>query len=167
MLLIDQALSWATTLIIATAAIWLALWLYQSMRQKSLNLTTSEVVREQGVEPGFLKVDQEKRDAALKAGETFDRHVEDRDAPPPADDGVAKYKGYARLLTIFLALVSLVTGTIGALMRIEAYDSAVERFGVWDNAMKIISEHPVGFAVAIGVIGIVAFNFVRSLRANA
>jgi len=163
--LVDQAISWATTLIIATAAIWVALWIYQSMRQKSLNLTTSETVSRHGVEPGFLTVDQEKRDAALKAGEAFDHHVAERDAPT-AEDGVAKCKGYARLFTILLALVSLVTGTIGALMRIEAYDDAVKKFGVWDSATAIIAEHLVGFAIAIGVIGLVAFNFVRVLRSE-
>lgn len=165
---VESVLFWATTLIIVSAALWLVLWLYQSSRRKALNLTTTETVREAGVKPDFLTVDHEKRDAALRGGEAFDKHVAERDAPPPSetDETISKCCGFARLMTIVLALVSLVTGVIGALMRVEAYDSAVRKYGAWDNAVQIISDYPVGFAVAIGVVGLVGFNFVRTLRGN-
>ncbi len=160
---LDTILFWATTALIVFAILWLLLWIYKTLRAKSLNLTDMQKVDQTDVQPDFLKVDHEKRQAALNGGEAFDRYVAERDAPP-ADKAAHKCCLLAKALTITLAIASLATGIVGALMRVEAYDEAVKKYSAWDNLTALISKYPVGFTVAVAVICIVGFNFYRSLR---
>ena len=162
---LDQILYWTTTVLTVFAVIWLVLWIYKSIRAKSLNLTDMQTVDDASARPDFLKVDHAKRDAALKAAEVFDRHVAQRDAPP-VDKAVNKYCLLAKAVTIVFAIASLATGVIGAVTRVKEYDEAVKKYGIWDNFVELVNAYPVGFVVAVVVICIVGFNFYRSLRAE-
>ncbi len=159
----DQILFWVTTGLILFAVIWFLLWIYKTIRARSLNLTDMQSVRDKDVQPDFLKVDQENQVAALKAAEVFDRHVAQRDATP-TDKAAHKYCLLAKSLTIFLAIASLATGVVGAVARVKEYDEAVKKYGVWDNMVELVNAYPIGFVVAVVVICIVGFNFYRSLR---
>lgn len=160
---VDTVLNLATPALIIGAAIWLILSILEVMRKRSLNLTTAETARASGAQPGFLKVDQAKRDAAMQGGAAFDAHVAQRDAPAP-ETGPVKAKGLAGKCTVLLAILSLFTGIIGALMRVEAYDSAIKKFGIWDNVVETVSNHTVGFVVAMCVIAVAAFNVFRVIQ---
>jgi len=162
---VDTVLSFATPALIVGAIIWVVLTIFDAMRKRALNITTAETVGKSDAQPGFLKVDQAKRDAALQGGAAFDAHVANRDIQA-TDPTATKAKGLAGKCTVLLAVLSLLTGAIGALMRVEAYDSAIKKFGVWDNIVETVSNHTVGFVVAMCVIAVAVFNVVRALQRN-
>jgi len=160
---VDTVLSGVVPALILSALAWIALSVFDLMRKRALNLTTAETVSQNTNQPGFLKLDAEKRDAALKAGEAFDDYVVNRDTQSAVTEPT-KAKGIAGKCTVFLALLSLLTGAIGALMRVEAYDNAIKKFGVWDNVVETVSNHTVGFVVAMAVIAVAVFNVVRAIQ---
>jgi len=163
MLWVETFLNTATPLLIVGAIIWVILTILAATRRRALNLKTAETVSKTNTQPGFLKVDQAKRDAALQGGAAFDEHVANRDAPP-LDPAQGKARGLAGKCTVLLAILSLITGAIGALMRVEVYDQAVRKFGVWDNIVETVSNHTVGFVVAMAVIAVAAFNVFRTIQ---
>ena len=161
---IDSVLSLVIPLMSFAALLWLIFWYLNYKRRRALNLTVAESARQDGVQPDFLKVDHDKRDAALRAGETFDAKIAARDAPQEPAPVVDKCRGAAKIVTILLALVTMLTGIVGALMRVEIYDEAVRRLGVWENMVAIITQYPLGFAIAVGIIAVTAFNAFRMVQ---
>jgi len=160
----EAVLSYLIPLLIVCCVIWIGFTILDGMRNRAFNLTTSETVGGSSSDrPDFLKVDHEKREAALRGGEAFDAHVQKRDASSEAVSSSAR-TGIAGKCTVLLAILSLVTGAIGALMRVEAYDNAVRKFGIWDNVVETVSNHPVGFVVAMAVIAVAAFNVFRAIH---
>ena len=162
---IDSILAIAVPALIVAAILWLLAWFWSSRRRRALNLTTAETVRQPGAKPDFLTVDRGAQQAKMEGGAAFDAHVAARDAPPPDPAPVAeKCRGWAKAVTVLLALVTVLTGIVGALMRVEMYEEAVRRLGVWDNLVAIVTQYPLGFAVALGVVGVTGFNALRMVR---
>ena len=162
---IDSILALVVPIMIVAAILWLLAWFWSYRRRRALNLTTAETVRQSDAQPGFLKVDRDARQAKMEGGAAFDAHVAARDAPPPEVAPVAETcRGWAKVVTVLLALVTMLTGVVGALMRVEMYDEAVRRFGVWDNFVAIVTQYPLGFAIAVGIVGVTAFNALRMVR---
>lgn len=159
-------LVWSTRLVVIFALCWLGSWLYDRARRRALNLTRAETVERPGARPDFLSVDHAGRARALEAGTAFEDQRAQAPAPGP-DRPVSRTTRLARIAAVGMAVLSLITGVLGALMRIRVYDEVARDFGVWDRAVAIVSQHPIGFAVALGVIAVVARNFILSVRSAA
>ena len=161
---LESILALAVPAMISAAILWLVLWFWTYQRRRALNLTVAENVRRDDARPGFLTVDRDARQAKMEGGAAFDAQVAARDAPPEAAPVADRCRGLAKVVTVLLALVTLLTGVVGALMRVEMYDEAVRRLGVWDNVVAIVTQYPLGFAIAVGIVGVTAFNALRMVR---
>lgn len=158
---------YAVPALLVVAALWVVLAIFGATRKRSLNLTTAETVDQAGVQPGFLKTDKDKREAALKGGEAFDAHVANRNVPPVEATPPAKAKGYAGMAAVLLAVVSLFTGAVSAMSRVEVLDETVRKFGIWDGIVQTATDYTLGFVVAIAVIAVGIFNVIRTARSDS
>lgn len=168
---VQIVLSSAIPLMILATLVWLVLLGYLAYRRKVLNLAKAETVNTDVEKPAFLSVDHDGRQAKLDGGAKFDNYVSERDAPvaPPitkADDAPSKYCAFAKLATIIFALITLVTGVVGAFMRVQLYDETVRSLGVWSNLQSMVKSYPVGFAFALCIVLVTAVNAVRMMDAK-
>ena len=164
---IETILAYVIPAMIIGVALWVAISLYVWQRRKVLNLTVAETVKQSGTRPDFLSVDAEARQAKLDGGAAFDKHIAERDTPRPDPAPTAtKCSGLVKVVTVIFALITLVTGIIGALLRVKIYDDAVRSLGVWENIETMVTTYPIGFAVALGIVAVSGFNTLRKLRAS-
>ena len=168
---IQFIMSVAVPVMFFAALTWVILFAYLSYRRKTLNLTQAESATQSISKPSFLSTDQEARQAKLDGGEQFDQYIAERDQPEKRsrDESVEAPERccvLAKALTVLFAIITLVTGAVGALMRVELYDETVRSLGVWSNLQAMIQAYPVGFAFAVCIVIVTGVNAMRMITSR-
>lgn len=159
---IDTVLRYASWSVIGFAALWLVTSVIGYFHRRAYNLTHAESGTSKPVTPDFLKVDKSKRDAAVGRGQAYEQVLKEREAPPQTP--VTTMRSWSRILATFAALVTLITASITAIEKIEAYQRKLEEITVWDRIVELVTQNPVGVTLAIAVIGANIYIFVRKFQ---
>ncbi|MEM1419884.1 MAG: hypothetical protein AAGF51_04595 [Pseudomonadota bacterium] len=164
---VQQLFPWMIWGAVIVGLIWLVLLTLDYLNRRAYNLTMADRGGSGG-DPGFLKVDKDKRDAAIAAGEDFDKKIEARDAAEraPTPSAAAQYLPIAKVVTAVFALLTMVTAVLGSVGRIEYYDEAVRRLSSWERFSEIVSNYWLGFVVVLLLIAIQVYQFVLQLRSE-
>ena len=151
--------------LIVLFAVWLVLSLIAWWRRRAYNLTVaSTAARNKQARPGFLKVDHEAREAAIRRGEAHadlldQREADEMAAALKASAGpVGMLEKLARFATLLMSIFTLLTGFSGAIFNVTSMGRYIEEAGVAGRIEYLLTEHPIGCAVAVFVIG---FNIWR------
>ncbi|MBI1339105.1 hypothetical protein GC169_02680 [bacterium] len=145
-----------TGTLVATG-IWLAIWLFITLRRRASNLTPVQAARvKKDAKPDFMKVDHEARKAAMERGEAFvkeldERDVSEGDAPVPPKQ-LTLAERVSRIASLLFAVFSLLATLFTVISQVERMSTSIERVSSMDRFMALVTEHPIPFAVATFVI---------------
>lgn len=173
----DVAPEWVALLLpivlwaaLAAGVAWLVLAALDYYNRRAHNLTMSDRGGSGGRAPDFLTVDHEKREAARRAGEVFDEKIAARDAAEAAaaagEPARSPAMGWARIATVFFAVVTVITVAIGAIGRIETFDEGVRRLSSWERFSEIVSIYWLGFLVVAAMVAVQIFHAVRQTQSD-
>ncbi len=151
---------------IALGAIWLGLALLDYLNRRAYNLTVADRTGNGGSKPGFLSVDQEKRDAAIAAGEAFDQKIAQQEAEraaksAPTASRAASFAGWGAGIFGFLTMI---TAALGAFGRIEYYDAAARQLTNFERLGQIIETYWIGFLIVAIMIAIQIYQFIVTVK---
>lgn len=151
---------------IVIGAVWLVLAFFDYRNRQAYNLTMSDRGGASGEDPGFLKVDKEKRDAAIAAGEAFDRKVAAKEAARAAAEApsTSTATGVAGWGAGIFAFLTMITAVIGAFGRVEYYDSAARQLTNVERLGEIIGTYWLGFIIVLILIAIQIWQFATSMK---
>ena len=151
---------------IAVGAVWLVLTVLDYMNRRAYNLTMSDRGGSPGAEPGFLKVDQEKRDAVIAAGEKFDEKIAAQEAAraaaqAPVPSRATHVAGWGAGV---FGVLTLLTAVIGAFGRVEFYDTAARQLTNFERLGQIIGTYWLGFVIVLILIAIQIWQFALTMK---
>ena len=147
-------------LCIGLAALWLILSLYARWQRRTYNLTYAEKGGK-GAEPDFLKVDHEKRKAALERGT---RREEVAVAAPPRTR-YSRIAGYAATLFAVLTLLVAVLKAVTSLDEYTAMASEAASLVTDTDAMgAVLRDYWPGLLIAVAVILVQVGKLVTTLK---
>jgi uncharacterized membrane protein len=141
-----------TWCLIVFAGLWLVTSLIGYFHRRAYNLTRAESGPSKNIQPDFLKVDKEKRQAAIDRGKAYTEVLDARSAPPVAP-AVKTVHHWSWLLASAAAVLGLGVTILGALAKIGDLQRDVERIGSWDRFSQLVSQNQAGAVVAVAVIG--------------
>jgi hypothetical protein len=151
---IDTALNVLTWAGLGFTALWAVTSLIGFMTRRAYNLTHAESGHSKALSPDFLNPDAAKRRAAITRGKAYDATLEAREvaAPAPARP-METASWWARMAALSTALLTLVAAVIGTVTKVQAIDIGVQQVSSMDSFLDIVTQHKVGAAVALAVIG--------------
>ncbi len=155
-----QALSW---ILIALAALWLISAVISFFYRRAYNLTHAESGRSKDIKPDFLKVDKNKRQAALDRGSAYDAVLDARETAGPARN-VEKVRFWSRIAAGLVAILALGTTIVTTFMNVDAIQEGINKFSSWDRFSQLVGEHKTAAVVAIVVIGSNIIVTVKTLK---
>jgi hypothetical protein len=158
---VNQVLDLVTWGLIVFGAIWLVTAIIGAMHRRAYNLTHAESGRSKNIQPDFLKVDKEKREAAIDRGEQFDRKLAKPAAPGNA---VGSALTLSRIAASASALIGLLFTAVTTMQRVGSTDQTIRELGSWETLKAIVSEHQVGAILCIAVIAANAYIVVRKMQ---
>lgn len=150
------------------AVLWLILSWLEARERRAYNLTRADIDGK-GADPGFLKVDHEKRAAAIEAGKVFDEKIAARDAGEAASPMVEKAKAalpWMQTLTVAFGIVSIALAGLSAFARVETLDATVRQLTSVEAFVAIIQQYWVGFLIVIATILVQIFKFYQSQKSS-
>jgi uncharacterized membrane protein len=147
--------------VVGFAALWLVTSVLGYFHRRTYNLTYADSAGGQPITPDFLKVDKEKRKAALERGAAYDTTLGKREA-----SAVEKVCFWSRLGATAAALLALGATVIGTVSKIDSIQKGVEDIGSWDKFAALISQNKLGATVAVVVIVFNVGVFVHKQRAK-
>ena len=152
------------TVTCVVTALWLVWTVFVAWRRSASNLTSIRGASpRQSASPDFLSVDDRARLEAIKRGEVYEKALDKRDE---ADEAAARravrrketmIARLGRLVSFGMALFSLATMISGTLFQVSIMGRYWEQYSAGERLMAVIQQHPIGVAVAVGVI---LFNIV-------
>jgi len=156
---------------VGLAAAWLVLAMIAWWRRRAYNLTiASTASRNKKAQPGFLTVDHEARADAIGRGEAHDEALGEREA----DEALAALKAaagpvtmlsrIARLATLGMSVITLLTGFSGAIFNISKMGEYVEEASAVGRLELVITQHPVGTAVTVFVVAYSIWRFITDKK---
>ncbi len=147
-------------LCIGLAALWIVLSLYARWQRRAYNLTHAEKGGT-GAQPEFLKVDHEKRRAALERGKPV---AESAEAPPPRTR-YSRIAGYAATL---FAVLTLLVAVLKAVTSLDDYtemaSEAASLVTDTDAMATVLRDYWPGLLIALAVILVQVGRLVTTLR---
>ena len=158
-----DALLWAT---LAVAILWLLVGAWTAWRRKALNLTVVDSAQGD-VTPGFMTLDQGKRQQALDRAGRFEGELNRQDAQKAAVKGAKTDLGLARttrVLAVFMSFFSLATLIAGAVWQVGWLGVVWEKWSAGGRIAETLRAHPVAAAVCLAVIAFHVLTFVRERR---
>lgn len=159
---VESALPILLGVAVVLGVIWLGLALLDRLNRRAYNLTVADRTGNGGRQPDFLKVDEEKRAAAIEAGKAFDEKVARSEAAAaPGRNAAQAYAGWGAGLFAFLTLA---TAIIGAFARVEYYDTAVRQISNFERLGQIIETYWLGFIVVLLLIAIQIYQFIVTVK---
>jgi len=149
-------------LLFSLLLLWLSLSAFTYLRDRAYRITRAESTRAKGVSLDFTRVDSEAREAAIQRGKRFDEALVDH--PSDHRSTTARAFNLTNIAMIFVSLVTLISGVLGAVMRIGPTQRFFESLNAWDRYVAILQEYKIGFAVAFLVIIAQLVRFFITLR---
>ncbi len=142
--------------------LWLLLSAFAYLRDRAYRITRAESTRAKAVSLDFTRVDSEAREAAMQRGKRFDEALADRQ--PDHQDTAGKAFNITNIAIFFVSLITLISGVLGAVMRIGPTQRFFESLDAWDRYVAILQEYKIGFAVAFLIIVAQLARFIITLR---
>lgn len=157
--------------LIGLALVWLVLALIGWWRRRAYNLTiASTASRNKKGQPGFLKVDHEGRADAIARGEAHEDQLQEREreealaALKAAAEPLSIMGRFAKLATLAMSVITLATGFSGAIFNVTNMGAYLEEAGAAGRIEYLLTEHPIGTAVAVFVIGYNIWRYVADKK---
>jgi hypothetical protein len=163
---IDTALRILSWCIIGFGALWLVTSVIGYFHRRAYNLTHAEAGRSKNIKPDFLKVDKDKRDAALEKGKAYDEVLAAREVPASVAT-VAKVGLWSRLGAIATATLAVVAAIFGTVTKVDSIQSGINSMSSWDRLGHFVGQNKAGTVVAIVVIGANIVVYVNALKKSS
>lgn len=160
-----QVLLWVAAI---GGAAWLVFGVLGAMHRRAFNATPIETKSASGVQLGYLEVDDEKRAAAIKAGNVDpnrQRPLLRTNAGKPISPAVAERAKMGRMAKT-IGLISAVASFIAAaLVTLHSVPNMHDTALLLANYTGVIRAYPIGFAIAaIVIIGQLIQLIIRQAR---
>ncbi len=164
----DAILQVLTWVLVALAAVWLITTVIRYFYRRAYNLTHAESGKSRDIKPDFLKVDKDKRQAALDRGAAYDARLAARETESAGKAATVEKAWYwSRIAATSAAILTLVATVLYTLDSVETIEKGLKQFSSWDRFAQLVSQHKVAAAVAIAVIGANIIATVKTIRKAA
>ena len=161
------ALGLVEWLLLIVALIWVVAAGYEGLLRRRHNLTRAERAgANPDLELDFLKKDDDVRQKALEAADTYARELETGEQSAPVK--ASRLRQLFSVLTAIMAVITLI-GVIGStIARLEHTGDLVREVGL-NQLTAVIEQYPVGtyLSVLIIIYHIVAFFVFQKWRGSA
>ncbi len=158
-----QVLSWV---LIVLAVVWVISAVIRFFYRRAYNLTHAESSSSHNIKPDFLKVDQDKRQAAFDRGAAYDAVLAARE--PAAQVALAlkaeKVCYWSRIAATSVAILTLVTTIVYTLDYVGTIEKGLNQFSSWDRFWQLAGQHRTAAVVAVAVIGANIIATVKTIR---
>ncbi len=163
-------LSWAGSLlqilvyvVVVGFVVWMGLLLIGYFHRRAYNLTISESAKG-GKSPDFL--DKTGRSERIREkAKPFDERMA-AEAAERSATSTDRLRNFVRSVTSLAAILTFVVAIIGAIARIQMYDSFVENLSSLEHFINIIKTYWIGATVAGIIILVQLIRVVITLRRN-
>ena len=135
--------------------LWIVLKAIGFAYRRSYNLTPVATAGSKDIRPDFLKVDHDKQKQLLERGREFGQ---------PAAPHIEKAARLTNCAMVASGLVTFVSAAFLAFGRIEELDATWQNLSAKDKFTAIVGSHPIGFAIALAMIGAALIRLTMTLR---
>ena len=135
--------------------LWAVLKVAGFLVRRSYNLTPAATAASRDIRPDFLTIDRAAQKEMIERGRVFDRTW-----PAALDKAVTA----TRIGVLASGVLSFASAAFLAFGRIEELDATWRNLSVQDRFLSIVESHPVGFALALAMIGAALGRLMMTVR---